>query len=188
MRGPMKTGGIVVPKTIRATIAGILGLLFATVLARADSSAPIVGLRVGLDFTASTLGADTGFIPPDTMGAVSEAHIVELINGRYSVYRKDDGALLQTTSLDEFWTSGGATIRGYSFDPRILWDKSSGRWFAAGVDNAGAANDILIAVSKSGDPTSGWNAFTIDSDPDDLLWADFPTLGMNTDGLVVSAN
>jgi hypothetical protein len=122
------------------------------------------------------------------MGAVGPEHIVEFINGRYSVYRKSDGVRVQTSSLDEFWSDTGVIFAGSTFDPRILFDPFSQRWFAASVHNGFADNDFLIAVSNSSDPTVGWIGFAIDSDSTDQRWADFPTLGFDRDGVYLSAN
>jgi hypothetical protein len=122
------------------------------------------------------------------MGAVGPKHIVELINGRYTVYRKSDGVLLQTSSLNQFWTNAGVSFRKSTFDPRILYDSFTRRWFAASVDNSSGDNSFLVAVSKSSDPTEGWLGFAIDSDSTDLRWADYPTLGLDRDGVYLSAN
>ncbi len=146
------------------------------------------GLTIGLNFTASTLFVDSFFIPPDTMGAVGPDHIVEFINGRYSVYRKSDGVRVQTSSLDEFWRAAGVSFSSSPFDPRMLFDPSSQRWFASSADNQSADNDFLVAVSKSSDPTAGWTGLAIDSDSTDQRWADFPTLGLDADGVYLAAN
>ena len=139
---------------------------------------------IGTGFTA---GSGPGFIPPDTMGAVGPNEIVELINGR----------LRFTTSpvlnyRRHHWTSfGAARVLRRSIrirPPRVLYDPSSERWFAVSVDNGGAANRYLVAVSDDSDPTAGWTGFAIDSDEDDTHWADFPMLGLNHDVVVVSAN
>ena len=145
------------------------------------------GTTIGLNFTGSSL-YDSGYIPPDTMGAVGPNHVVELLNGRFAVYDKTTGNLLASSTLDEFWTNAGAAFTGYTFDPRLIYDSSSGRWFAAAVDNGGNANNFLIAVSDSSDPTSGWTGFAIDSDTDDVQWADFDTMGIDADGLYLVAN
>ena len=42
---------------------------------------------LGTNF-AGTNRAASGFIPPDTMGAVGPNHFIEIINGRYRVYNK----------------------------------------------------------------------------------------------------
>ena len=140
---------------------------------------------IGTGFTA---GSGPGFVPPDTMGAVGPDAIVELINGRFAVYDKT-GAQQTASTLDQFWIAAGVTPTGsFSFDPRVLYDTASGRWFAVSVDNPGAANNFLVAVSNSSDPTAGWTGFQIDSDADNSHWADFPMLGMNQDVLTISAN
>lgn len=145
-------------------------------------------LTIGQNFTSSTV-FDSGRTPPDTMGAVGEEQIVELINGRYSVYRKSDGVLLQTSSLNNFWTNAGVTPTGrFAFDPRVLYDPFSQRWFAAAVDNSGGDNNFLLAVSNSSDPTVGWTGFALDSDPLNQRWADFTTLGFDKDGIYISAS
>jgi hypothetical protein len=92
-------------------------------------------LTIGPNFTGSTL-FDSGSIPPDTMGGVGPDHIVELINGRYSVYRKQDGVRVQTSTLDQFWIDAGVSFQVFfTFDPRILYDLVSQRWFASSADN-----------------------------------------------------
>ena len=146
------------------------------------------GAVVGTNFTSSTFGTNSGFFPPDTMGAVGPNHIVELINGRYAVYDKS-GSFVSSSSLNAFWTAAGVTPAGsFAFDPRILYDSTAGRWFAASVDNNGGANSFLLAVSDSSDPTDGWTGFAIDSDPGDTHWADFPTMGFDADAVYLAAN
>lgn len=146
-------------------------------------------LTIGQNFTGSTYRVDSGFIPPDTMGAVGEDSFVELINGRYSVYSKSDGRRTQTSSLNQFWSDAGVTPSGsFAFDPRVVYDPFSKRWFAASTDNAGSDNNFLLAVSKSSDPTVGWTGFALDSDSTNLRWADFPTIGFDRDGVYLAAN
>ncbi len=146
-----------------------------------------VGLiQIGANFTGSTLD-QSGFIPPDTMGAVGPNHIMELINGRAAFYTKD-GTFLSGKSLNAFWEDGGVSPAGsFAFDPRVLYDASSQRFFATAVDNHSGANNFLLAVSNSSDPTADWTAFQIDSDSDNAEWADFPTLGVTADRVTVTA-
>ncbi|GET37592.1 PEP-CTERM sorting domain-containing protein [Microseira wollei] len=145
-------------------------------------------LAIGLNFTASTL-FDSGFIPPDTMGAVGSDRIVELINGKYSVYDKGTGALLQASSLNQFWSDAGVTPSGFlAFDPRVVYDPFSQRWYAVSADNPFGENNFLFAVSKSSDPITGWTGFAIDSDSTNQRWVDYPTLGFDRDGVYLAAN
>ncbi|QNN21039.1 hypothetical protein HED60_01730 [Planctomycetales bacterium ZRK34] len=159
----------------------------------ASGSATAALYSIGTNFTGSDSDYnDSFFIPPDTMGAVGPNHIGVLINGRWSVYNKNTtpGSLISGMSLNNFWsTKTGVTPSGsFAFDPRIIYDNASGRWFAAAVDNAGAANNFLVAVSATNDPTGSWSGFKIDSDTDNVEWADFPMMGVNQDAVVISAN
>jgi hypothetical protein len=162
----------------------------------------VQALNIELSFTGTTFtptgGSENNFIPPDTMGAVGPNHFVELLNGRYSVYQNSDGARVQTSTANAFWQNAGVTpqlnrSQQGAFDPRVAFDPSSGRWFAASADNPGnstptSPNNFLVAVSNSSDPTQGWKAFAIPSDSTKTHWADFPTLGVNRDGVYVAAN
>ncbi|MDH4171855.1 MAG: pre-peptidase C-terminal domain-containing protein, partial [Acidimicrobiia bacterium] len=145
--------------------------------------APSVGASFpGTDRTTS------GFIPPDTMGAVGPNHVVELINGQYAVYSKT-GTKQTSSTLNAFWSAAGVMFAGaFTFDPRVVYDPGTNRFFAAAVDNGGAANNILVAVSNSSDPLTGWSGWAIDSDSDNLQWADFPMLGIDNTDIYVSAN
>jgi hypothetical protein len=153
-----------------------------------------LGAEIGLNFTASRFRVDSNFFPPNSMLAAGPECLVELINGRYSVYRKSDGALIQTSSLNEFWEAGGGGYSGqYAFDPHVLYDPLSGRWFASSADGNMASNPtgeshFLLAVSRSGDPAQGWTTFRIDADSNHAQWADFPMLGVNRDGVFLTAN
>ncbi len=144
---------------------------------------------LGQNFTGSTYLVDSFLIVPDSMGAVGPNHFVELINGRYSVYRKSDGRRVQTSNLDQFWRNSGVVSVSSAFDPRIVYDHTSERWFGAAVDfRRSASSNFLVAVSQSSDPTTGWTGFSIDSDSANTRWADFPSLGVDRDGVYLAAN
>ncbi len=145
-------------------------------------------VTIGQNFTGSTFGVHSNFIVPDTMGAAGVDHFVELINGRYRVYRKSDGVAVQSQTLNNFWSSAGQAPTGNAFDPRVVYDPHARRYYAVAVDNGGSANNFLFAISNSSDPTLGWTAFKVDSDFDDSNWADFPMIGYNPEAVYISAN
>ena len=99
---------------------------------------------IGRNFTGDTIN-QSGFIPPDTMGAVGPNHIVELINGRYFDYSKTTGKNVQTSTLNTFWSNTGITPTGTTFDPRIVYDP-----FAAPF-----AVSITTRRSRRGERTAG---------------------------------
>ncbi len=170
----------------RSGLSWLAGVLFALI---ADLASPAAALEVeiGLDFTATDL-FQSGFIPPDSQLAVGEDHLVELVNGRYAVYRKTDGALLESDSLDGFWIDAGVLPELFAFDPRVLYDSASARWFAVSADDQDDPNNFLVAVSRTSDPTAGWTGFAIPSDTAGATWADFPMLGVDATRVLISAN
>ena len=132
---------------------------------------------IGLNFIGTT--GDGG--PPDTMGAVGPNHIVELNNPEYRVFDKDTGSQVKFATSKEFWEDAGVVSVQSPFDPRILYDPFSERWFATGISRSDPPT-VLVGVSKDADPTLGWTGFEIGSFP----VADFPTLGFNSDAVFIS--
>jgi hypothetical protein len=169
-----------------------LGVLAALLVVATAASAG-AEVQIGLNFTGRVGPAASNVIEfPDPMGAVGEQHIVELLNDGYAVYRKSDGALVESTStLNEFWQAAGVTPVGYAANSRVLYDAASQRWFAVSTDgwtgNEFLPNSYLVAVSKSADPTEGWTGFKVDGDPTDTGAVHGSYLGMNADGLYVVA-
>jgi hypothetical protein len=170
----------------RCSWHAVPGLLLLAPLLVAPGAA--LEVEIGLNFTATDISEAQYFIPPDSQLAVGPEHLVELLNGRYAVYRKSDGTLLQADSLDGFWVGAGVFPQGFSFDPRVLYDARSARWFAVSADASFATNHLLVAVSSSHDPTEGWTGFAVPSDSSGTVWADFPTLGVDEDRVLVSAD
>jgi hypothetical protein len=174
------------------------GVLAVLLVAAAGSAAAEV--QIGLNFTGRVwsppTAPDRSVAVPDTMGAVGEQHIVELLNDGYAVYRKSDGLLERSSTLTEFWVAAGVTsVVGQAFDPRVLYDAASQRWFAVSLDGWTdndpnrliEPNSYLVAVSNTADPTEGWTGFQIDSDPADTSWVDFPQIGMDAEGFYFGA-
>jgi hypothetical protein len=165
-----------------------VGALFC----RPVNAAVLVG--TGLNFTGSTFGLNDTEVPPDTEGAVGPSHFVELINGRFAAYRKSNGSLATSMTDSNFWVQAGITFptnRAIT-DPRILYDPSVQRWFAAEIDfdvsGVANTNHFLLAVSATSDPTGAWKAVSIASDPGGNNSADFPTLGLDAAGVYLSAD
>ena len=139
--------------------------------------------------------SQSGFYPPDTDGSVGGGYVTEFINGYVGVY-STAGAIQKNESLSTFWSNAGVTVAsGFSpGDVRIIYDTSINRWVASSDTfvNSGsetANNQILLAVSATSSPLGSWRGVSVNSSPNNSsLWADFPTLGVNGDGVFVSAN
>lgn len=171
------------------------------------SGAPARGFTIGANFTGTDKVAEldasfaetggpggTFSFPPDTMGAVGPNHVAELINGAFAVYDKV-GAIQTRSTLKKFWddaftASGGGLTSNNPFDPRLLYDKHSGKWYAVAVDSRDSfGSRVLVAVTTGDDPGPvNWRGFAIDADSAGTRWADFPTIGLDADGLYISNN
>ncbi len=171
------------------------GLVFLFLVAFVTNGfAQVPPFLVGANFGGSTR-TQSGFIPPDTMGAIGPNHYVELINGRFSRFGRT-GIQQEASSLNAFWNTaltagGGGAVQGsFAFDPRIMYDRHSGRWFSTAVDSAANANSgILIGVTSGNDPSAGnWRAFRVDADANNFRWADYPTMGINGNWVTVTNN
>jgi len=162
----------------------------------ARSPAQLV-VQIGQNFTGNTFGVNAQSLPPDSNGAVGPRHFMEFINGAVSVYNKTNGVSVQRKSDLKFWSDAGLIISPDSTtsDPRVIYDPSVQRWFASQVqfstssdDPTLEANDFLIAVSATSDPTGRWKAFSFQADPDTGYFADFPTLGLDSNAVYLSGD
>ena len=166
--------------------------LFCALIVFCAFATPARSSVIGLNFAGADLNDGTAlnggpYAPPDTMGSVGPTHVVEFINGVYAVYDKATGALVGSKISDtNFWLNAGVTPTDLS-DPRITYDSQSGRWFATEVTTSEVVNNhILIARSNTSDPTAGWKAVSIT--PTNNRFADFPTMGLDANGLYVGSN
>ncbi|MBC8646527.1 MAG: hypothetical protein H7X85_05150, partial [Thermoanaerobaculia bacterium] len=113
--------------------------------------------------------------PPDTHGAVGPNHLMITLNSQIRVQDRS-GRALSTVALAQFW----AQVSGGPFDPRVVYDPYADRWITTAVGDF--YRSLLVAVSRTGDPTGSWNLYKIDPAP---LRVDFPNVGFNKDWIVV---
>jgi hypothetical protein len=179
-------------RSLGLAVCRSVGLLLSSAVLSASAQ---VALQIGQNFTGSVEGVDSSASPADSNGAAGPMHFVEFINGRFSVYAKTDGTRVQTMTDLQFWNGAGLSFASTVAvtDPRLIYDTASQRWIAAMVDfvanQPGAkSNHYLLAVSQTADPTSAWTAFSFTSDTNGQLFADFPTLGLDENGVYLSGN
>lgn len=99
-----------------------------------------------------------------------------------------NGTVLSTIPLNAFWSPAPGPNYG-RFDPRIVYDPGSGRWFAICVtDEDRPTSAVLLAVSTTSDPSDPWGFWRLDADPADVWWADFPDIGFNSNWIVITSN
>jgi uncharacterized protein YjdB len=136
------------------------------------------------DTFESTLDGGTN-IPPDTHGAVDANYCLTTTNSFVKIQTKAGGAV-STTTLDLFWSpiTGPGT-----FDPRVHYDPYTNRWIIVAVCDAKlSTSSILIAISKTSDPTGSWWMYKVLADATTINWLDFPDVGYNGKWITVSGN
>lgn len=134
----------------------------------------------------------SGSIPPDPDIAVGPGHIVQVVNGSVSFYRKDGTRdFTQPDSNTGFWAGIGAT--SFIFDPKVFFDIHSGRFVIVELEQSDSPqiSKLLIAVSDDSDPNGNWFRYRIEASQTvggNNLWLDYPGWGYNTDGYVCTGN
>jgi hypothetical protein len=185
------------PKVSNWPPAGLPGLkdeLMDVQEAKTDATPPSAPQSFGTNVIAATLST-SGFIPPDSMGAVGPTQIVVPVNGRIRTLTKA-GALdgiIDTTTNNFFNSVRNASTTS---DPRVVFDRLSQRWFIVMI-NTTSPNRVLLAVS-SGATITGTSSFTFFQFQHDLVgptpnadtggFADQPSLGVDNNGLYIGVN
>jgi hypothetical protein len=149
---------------------------------------------LGTTFLGSTL-AEAGAFPPDVMGTVGPTQFIVAINGRIKSFNKTTGVAdgVLNADMDVFFTSVMSTQSGtFTSDPRIRYDRLTGRWFVIIIDvpagTGTVANRLLIAVSNTSTITGStvWTYFYFV--PNASQFADYPTLGIDKNALYIGFN
>ena len=140
--------------------------------------------------------------PPDQGLCAANGHVLEMINDVVRLYTTA-GRTEATAYLNDFFQEPGYQ---FTTDPSCVFDFGSGRFFATeltlDVDQKTGAltgkNWLDLAVSKTGDPTAGWNVYRIDvtddgtgatpAHPDCPCIGDFPHLGTDANGVFLTTN
>jgi hypothetical protein len=119
------------------------------------------------------------YFPPDSHGAVGPDYYCEIVNCNFAVYNKDTGQLQSHDRLYQF-------MPGADGDPRIIYDAESERWFAVATN---WYDRIFLNVSYTSDPRGQWyKTYIIISQGSDAgRWPDFPTLGVDANGIYTAS-
>ncbi len=137
------------------------------------------------DSFESTLDNGTS-IPPDTHGAVDSNYCMTTLNTDVRIQSRA-GGVISTVSLDAFFNSVAPT--GGTFDPRCHYDLISHRWIVVADDSGQTdGSSLLIAISKTSNPTGAWWTYKIITYPAGGYWLDYPDVGFNSKWIAISGN
>ena len=135
--------------------------------------------------------------PPDTQIAVGATRILEMVNSIGQVYTKAGypPLALNPFSLDSFflissyWSPnffGGEPL--VPTDPRVLYDLSTGRWYATVLAFNPSTYDsaVLFGISDTNDPGGAWTIYMMDKEV--ALICDQPKLGFSSDKIIIGCS
>ncbi|HWP31444.1 MAG TPA: hypothetical protein VNK96_06960 [Fimbriimonadales bacterium] len=131
-----------------------------------------------------------GWYPPDLTLAVGPDYIVATVNMKIAFFKKSDG-----TKVFEVWLGNQATngffksvgALDFTFDPRCLYDKNTGRFFVMCAEVYSSTAFLDIAVSDDSDPNGVWYLYRTNAKTGNS-WVDYPGLGINSEALFVTGN
>lgn len=136
--------------------------------------------------------AYNGWLPFDCTLAVGPNHVLASVNAMVGVFDKTSGTSVVQRTLATWFAN---VVRNAKiFDPKALYDQHAGRWVLLAVALAENPNRswFLLSISKSSDPSAGWRNYAIDASKDGKTktnnWADYPSLGVDSQALYVTAN
>ena len=173
---------------------GVSPALKATLLAEAMSlpaalrnMAPAGGPTVltGFDSIDSNECCGGGtVVPPDPEMAAGPSHLIAVVNLALEVYDKSGNSLAGPVTYGTFFAPLGATCSTGGFDPNVLYDESTDRFYI-GVDGDG--DSYCLAVSQTSDATGAYWLYNFPVSPGSIFF-DYPHAGVGNDAVYVGAN
>lgn len=141
-----------------------------------------------------TLGANfagnvfAGLTPPDNSMAISNGgYIVTVVNTNLEYYDMS-GNNLYSSSFTNFFND--PTLTGMLYDPAVLYDSGSDRFFMAVLSTTtSATSEVVCCFSKTNNPNDGWWYYKLTGNPlSDASWFDYPKIGVSNNEVYVTGN
>ncbi len=148
--------------------------------------------------------------PPDQGLCVGHGFVVETVNVAFAIYDPSGNLLAGPVPANQFFgLAPGFGPDGYgdfTSDPKCIYDWSADRWYITilqlDVDpptgNFTGGSHVLIARSRTGDPTGTWDAYALDvtndgtngtpSHPGCPCFGDQPLLGFDQNAIFITTN
>ena len=110
---------------------------------------------------------DAKFEPPDTALCEGNGFVLEPVNSAYRIYRTNGTSIAGPFNINDLFGLGKLE---FTSDPRCFYDPTTNTWFVTilfiATTPAGKFADssaMYISVNPSGDPTTAWTTYTIDT-------------------------
>ena len=157
---------------------------------------PVTGLSssraaAGTEPTIGTNFEGNNFngVPNDNDMAISnDSMVVSVTNSRIHIYNSVTEEQLLFRSLGNL--ADTLDISGSKFDPKVIYDPSNDRFVMIYLNGSTfATSKIIVAFSKTNDPTAEWNLYALPGNPlENLTWSDYPVVGISGKDLFIGIN
>lgn len=128
---------------------------------------------------------DTSGVPSDSTGAIGTNRYIELVNSKYGIYSRTD-TLVGSGSLN---TLVGASSFDNVFDPQVIWDPGTKRFYYAADQIASSGENFLaVGFSKTASPTGSADFCKYVLSYGFVDFPDYPKLGDTKDFWVLGVN
>jgi hypothetical protein len=130
---------------------------------------------------------DTGSTPSDSTGAIGNRRYIETVNSKVGIYDLSLGLLAQ--DILENWWNVPVDPNTHVFDPQVMWDASTNRFYYAGdIVFSSSDNRLAFGFSKTASPnnaTTDWCHYNISYGSE---FPDYPKLGDSRYFAVIGVN
>ncbi len=146
-------------------------------------------IRVGADIGFTGI-FNTGWTPPDPHLAIGPNHVAVMTNGAIAFFTRQGNLTFQDQieGAGGFWGSVGAS--NFVFDPEVLYDELSGRFFALAAEANAPGNQsyALVAVSDDSDPNGAWHRYRFNTTVPFRDSIDSPNIAVDAEAVYVTAD
>jgi hypothetical protein len=150
--------------------------------------APMAPTIVGGHSFAGLSGNNTG-TPPDTTGAIGPNSYIQMVNRMVQIRNRSTHAVIATGTLNQL-AGNASTVN--SFDPQIIWDPTTNRFYYA-MDSVFSStnNKLAFGFSKTANPTTvsgtSWCHYLYTA-PNASRFLDYPKLGDSSHFIIIGVN
>jgi len=132
---------------------------------------------------------DTTVAPSDSTGAIGTTRYVELVNAKAAVYSRTSNTPTAAASLLQLTGCATTACTDNVFDPQVIWDPGTNRFFYAADDIVSSTQNLLdIGFSTTATPTlsaSSWCRYSLNFGSN---FPDYPKLGDTKDFQLIGVN
>ncbi|MFZ0548519.1 MAG: hypothetical protein WAM60_23930 [Candidatus Promineifilaceae bacterium] len=139
----------------------------------------------GPDIRDCCASVSQAVVPPDPELAVGSNYLIAVVNIAFEIYNKQGQVVLQSTTFSSLFSGvSGCNVLGNLFDPNVLYDESTGRYFMGIASDSGY---YCAAVSATSNPASTWYRYRFTTNATGGFF-DYPHAGIGRDAIYLGAN